>query len=119
MMLCFRLGVPILLINQKISDASKRRLTPPRDCSRRRVLILCYNLSRIIVSIAMEDNKITYFARDDARNKRVKFGIKAKDRTRHVYVLGKTGMGQIMFAREYGRAGHPEWGRHLFHRSAR
>ncbi|MGC9605496.1 MAG: type IV secretion system DNA-binding domain-containing protein [Minisyncoccia bacterium] len=42
----------------------------------------------------MDDDKITYFAETDARNKRVKFGIKAKDRTRHVYVLGKTGMGK-------------------------
>jgi energy-coupling factor transporter ATP-binding protein EcfA2 len=39
-------------------------------------------------------NLITYFAETDARNKRVKFGIKAKDRTRHVYVIGKTGMGK-------------------------
>jgi hypothetical protein len=30
-------------------------------------------------------NLITYFAETDARNKRVKFGIKAKDRTRHVH----------------------------------
>ncbi|MDB5239093.1 MAG: hypothetical protein JWO00_428 [Candidatus Parcubacteria bacterium] len=42
----------------------------------------------------MEDNKITYFGETDSRNKRVKFGIKAKDRTRHVYVIGKTGMGK-------------------------
>ncbi|MFA6432656.1 MAG: type IV secretion system DNA-binding domain-containing protein [Candidatus Paceibacterota bacterium] len=42
----------------------------------------------------MDDNRITYFAETDARNKRVKFGIKAKDRTRHVYVIGKTGMGK-------------------------
>ena len=27
-------------------------------------------------------------------NQRVKFGIKAKDRTKHVYVIGKTGMGK-------------------------
>jgi energy-coupling factor transporter ATP-binding protein EcfA2 len=40
------------------------------------------------------DELITYFAETDARNKRVKFGIKAKDRTRHVYVIGKTGMGK-------------------------
>jgi energy-coupling factor transporter ATP-binding protein EcfA2 len=38
--------------------------------------------------------KITYFAETDARNKRVAFGIKGKDRTRHVYVIGKTGMGK-------------------------
>ena len=43
----------------------------------------------------MEDpNKITYFAETDFRNKRTPFGIKAKDRTRHVYVIGKTGMGK-------------------------
>ncbi len=42
----------------------------------------------------MDDNRVTYFAETDARNKRVKFGIKAKDRTRHVYVIGKTGMGK-------------------------
>ena len=41
-----------------------------------------------------DDNSITYFAETDARNKRIKFGIKAKDRTRHVYVIGKTGMGK-------------------------
>ena len=41
-----------------------------------------------------EKNKITYFAETDARNKRVKFGIKAEDRLRHVYSIGKTGMGK-------------------------
>ncbi len=40
------------------------------------------------------DDKVTYFAETDSRNKRVKFGIKAKDRTRHTYVIGKTGMGK-------------------------
>lgn len=38
--------------------------------------------------------KITYFADTNARGKKVKFGIKAKDRTRHVYVIGKTGTGK-------------------------
>lgn len=42
----------------------------------------------------MDDNSITFFGETDSRNKRVKFGIKAKDRTRHVYVIGKTGMGK-------------------------
>lgn len=37
---------------------------------------------------------ITYFAETDSRNKLVKFGIKAEDRTRHIYVIGKTGMGK-------------------------
>lgn len=38
--------------------------------------------------------RVTYFAKTDARNKMVPFGIKAKDRTRHVYIIGKTGMGK-------------------------
>ncbi|PIR38173.1 MAG: hypothetical protein COV34_00965 [Candidatus Zambryskibacteria bacterium CG10_big_fil_rev_8_21_14_0_10_42_12] len=38
--------------------------------------------------------QITYFAETDARGKRVPFGIKAKDRTKHMYVIGKTGMGK-------------------------
>ena len=40
------------------------------------------------------DDRIAYFAETDSRNKRVKFGIKASDRTRHVYIIGKTGMGK-------------------------
>jgi hypothetical protein len=42
----------------------------------------------------MNPEKITYFGETDSRNKRVKFGIKASDRTRHMYVIGKTGMGK-------------------------
>jgi len=41
-----------------------------------------------------EKNQITYFAETDFRNKKERFGIKASDRTRHVYVIGKTGMGK-------------------------
>ncbi len=41
-----------------------------------------------------DPNKITNFARTDARGQNVLFGIKAKDRQRHVYVIGKTGMGK-------------------------
>jgi energy-coupling factor transporter ATP-binding protein EcfA2 len=42
----------------------------------------------------MHDEKVTYFAETDFRNQKTKFGIKAKDRTRHMYVIGKTGMGK-------------------------
>jgi hypothetical protein len=42
----------------------------------------------------MDEKKVTYFAETDSRNKRVPFGIKAEDRTRHVYLIGKTGMGK-------------------------
>lgn len=43
---------------------------------------------------AFDPEKITYFAQTDARGQRVKFGIRAKDRQRHMYVIGKTGMGK-------------------------
>src|ERR1035437_3169453 len=42
----------------------------------------------------MDPNRITYFAETDARNKKVRFGIKESDRLRHVYVVGKTGVGK-------------------------
>lgn len=42
----------------------------------------------------MNEERVTHFAQTDARNKKITFGIKAKDRTRHVYVIGKTGMGK-------------------------
>lgn len=38
--------------------------------------------------------KINYFAETDYRGKRIKFGIKEADRARHMYVIGKTGMGK-------------------------
>lgn len=38
--------------------------------------------------------RITYFGATDSRGKRIPFGIKAKDRSRHMYVIGKTGMGK-------------------------
>jgi Type IV secretion-system coupling protein DNA-binding domain len=41
-----------------------------------------------------DPEKITYFAKTDARGQAVPFGIKAKDRQRHMYVVGKTGMGK-------------------------
>ncbi len=41
-----------------------------------------------------DPERVTTFAFTDSRNKNVEFGIKAKDRTRHVYVIGKTGMGK-------------------------
>ena len=42
----------------------------------------------------MNPDAVTYFAQTDARNKKIPFGIKSKDRTKHVYVIGKTGMGK-------------------------
>lgn len=41
-----------------------------------------------------DPEKITFFAKTDARGQEIPFGIKAKDRQRHMYVVGKTGMGK-------------------------
>lgn len=38
--------------------------------------------------------RITYFGLTDSRGKKVRFGIKEKDRSKHTYVIGKTGMGK-------------------------
>ncbi|PJE73716.1 MAG: hypothetical protein COV02_01100 [Candidatus Terrybacteria bacterium CG10_big_fil_rev_8_21_14_0_10_41_10] len=40
------------------------------------------------------ENNITYFAETNFRNARNRFGIKRRDRTRHMYVIGKTGVGK-------------------------
>lgn len=40
------------------------------------------------------DNHITVFAKTNFRNKEVPFGIKTDDRRRHMYLIGKTGMGK-------------------------
>ena len=39
-------------------------------------------------------DKINYFAMTDVRGKHTAFGIKPEDRLRHMYVIGKTGMGK-------------------------
>lgn len=42
----------------------------------------------------MANNDISVFATTNYRNKKVVFGIKRDDRRRHMYVIGKTGMGK-------------------------
>ncbi|HEB01417.1 MAG TPA: DUF87 domain-containing protein, partial [Candidatus Portnoybacteria bacterium] len=42
------------------------------------------------------EEKITTFAETNFRNQKRKFGIKIDDRRRHVYVVGKTGMGKTV-----------------------
>lgn len=41
-----------------------------------------------------DSNEITVFAKTTYRNRHRKFGIKADDRRRHMYLVGKTGMGK-------------------------
>jgi CxxC-x17-CxxC domain-containing protein len=40
------------------------------------------------------ENEITLFAETNFRNQRRRFGIKTDDRRRHMYIVGKTGMGK-------------------------
>jgi len=44
--------------------------------------------------MAENPNEITYFAETDFRNKKTPFGIRSSDRSRHMYIIGKTGMGK-------------------------
>lgn len=45
-------------------------------------------------NINNDPNRITFIGNVDYRNKMIKFGIKAKDRTKHTYIIGKSGMGK-------------------------
>ncbi len=40
------------------------------------------------------EDRINFFAKTNFRNKQVPFGIKTDDRRRHMYLIGKTGMGK-------------------------
>lgn len=42
----------------------------------------------------MDNNHVTIFAETNFRNRHVRFGIKKDDRRRHMYFIGKTGMGK-------------------------
>ena len=42
------------------------------------------------------EGEVTYFAKTNFRNQMTKFGIRTDDRRRHVYVIGKTGMGKTV-----------------------
>jgi CxxC-x17-CxxC domain-containing protein len=44
----------------------------------------------------MENNGITIIGETNFRNKRTKFGIRKDDRRRHVYIVGKTGVGKTV-----------------------
>ncbi len=52
---------------------------------------ICYTYS---MSAPYDPEYITYFAETDYRNQRTRFGIKSRDRTRHMYVIGKSGVGK-------------------------
>lgn len=39
-------------------------------------------------------DRVTYFAATDSRGQKIPFGIKRRDRERHMYIIGKTGVGK-------------------------
>src|SRR3990167_7886035 len=41
-----------------------------------------------------DDTKTTYFGQTNFRNQLKRFGIKKIDRRKHMYIIGKTGMGK-------------------------
>lgn len=47
----------------------------------------------------MSENKINFFGKTNFRQENKKFGIKIDDRRRHVYIIGKTGMGKTALLR--------------------
>jgi len=60
-------------------------------------LLQQYSASYNLLSMTPFQNtpdKVTYFAETDYRSKRTKFGIRDDDRGRHMYIIGKTGMGK-------------------------
>ncbi|MBI4256587.1 type IV secretion system DNA-binding domain-containing protein [Candidatus Uhrbacteria bacterium] len=47
------------------------------------------------------ETEVTYFAKTNFRNQMTKFGIRTDDRRRHVYVIGKTGMGKTVLLENF------------------
>jgi len=58
----------------------------------------------------MNDNEVNFFGETTFRNQRRKFGIKTDDRRRHLYIIGKTGMGKTVMMENMAiqdiKAGH-------------
>ncbi len=44
----------------------------------------------------MENKEVNFFGETTFRNEKKKFGVKTDDRRRHIYVVGKTGMGKTV-----------------------
>src|SRR6266849_5290277 len=50
--------------------------------------------ARYTLSMSDDDRRVTYFGATHTRGNRDMFGIRAEDRSKHIYVIGKTGMGK-------------------------
>jgi hypothetical protein len=69
----------------------------PQSAAKRRFLFSIFLGESICYTFNMSDpkkEKVTYIGKVDFRNKQITFGVKEKDRTRHTYIIGKTGMGK-------------------------
>ncbi len=59
------------------------------------ILLASIRFGEAGIMMSMDDSqKITYFGETDTRGNHVKFGIRNADRTKHFYVIGKSGMGK-------------------------
>jgi len=47
-----------------------------------------------MTNLKLAKKDITFFAKTNFRNEQKRFGIKTEDRRRHIYIVGKTGMGK-------------------------
>ncbi len=47
-----------------------------------------------MIYMPKKQQEVTVFAETNFRNQRIRFGIKQDDRRRHMYIIGKTGMGK-------------------------
>ncbi len=50
----------------------------------------------VLIRVFIMNNEINFFAETNFRNQKRKFGIKPDDRRRHMYLIGKTGMGKTV-----------------------
>lgn len=46
------------------------------------------------MNVPYDPEHVTYFGETNFRNQQTRFGIKSRDRTRHMYVVGKSGVGK-------------------------
>ncbi|MDB5189025.1 MAG: hypothetical protein JWM92_623, partial [Candidatus Nomurabacteria bacterium] len=65
--------------------------TITQEKAREKHSAICYTYG---MTVPYDPEHITYFAETDYRNQRTRFGIKSRDRTRHMYVIGKSGVGK-------------------------
>jgi hypothetical protein len=59
--------------------------------------ILPYTMNSMDIIVGSHDPSLAIFAESDYRSVRVPIGIYDEDRLRHMYVIGKTGVGKSKF----------------------